>query len=197
MAGRPKAPRGPVDWAEIRRRVEAAGRAVAGVTAASPERARQVLEERARALARPAAPPPAADRLELLTFALANEVYAVESRYVVAVSRLTDLSPLPGAEPPVFGVTAWRGGLLTIVDLRRVLGLSVDGLNDLGRVIVLGEERPAFGILADAVWELVTRPAAEVRNPPDGIAAKREYLRGLTADAVLVLDATKLLQLHG
>ena len=197
MAGRPRIPRGPVDWAEMRRRVEAAGRAVAGVTAASPERARQVLEERARALARPAAPPPAADRLELLTFALANEVYAVESRYVVAVSRLTDLSPLPGAEPPVFGVTAWRGGLLTIVDLRRVLGLSVDGLNDLGRVIVLGEERPAFGILADAVWELVRRPAAEVRNPPDGIAAKREYLRGLTADAVLVLDATKLLQLHG
>jgi len=124
-------------------------------------------------------------------------VYAVESRYVAAVFHLVDLSLLPGAEPPVFGVTAWRGGLLTILDLRRVLGLSVTALNDLSRVIVLGEERPAFGILADAARELVTLPAAEVRDPPNGIAAKREYLRGLTADAVLVLDATKLLQLHG
>lgn len=197
MAGRPKAPHGAVDWTEVRRRVEAAGRALAGGTGASPERARQVLEERARALARPAAPPPAGDTLELMTFAFDNEVYALESRYVTAVFRLTDLSPLPGARPPVFGVTSWRGELLTILDLRAALGLSVAALNDLSRVIVLGKDRPAFGILADAARDLVTLPAREVLDPPDGIAAQREYLRGVTADAVLVLDAVKLLQVHG
>lgn len=196
MAGRPKASHGPVDWAEIRRRVEAAGRAVSGVMAPSPERAREVLEERARTLAQPAAAPPAADRLELLTFALANEVYAVESRYVIAVFRLTDLSPLPGAEPPVFGVTGWRGELLTILDLRRLLGLSVAALNDLSRVIVIGEARPAFGILADGARELVALPASDVREPPEGVAAKREYLRGVTPGAVLVLDAGALLRVH-
>jgi purine-binding chemotaxis protein CheW len=158
---------------------------------------RAVLEERARLLARPAAPPLAGDTLEVVTFALANETYAVESRYVLAVFRLTDLSPLPGAEPPVFGVTVWRGELLTILDLRAALGLSVTALNDLSRVIVLGEERPAFGILADAARELVTLPASDVREPPEGVAAKREYLRGVTPDAMLVLEATKLLQLHG
>lgn len=197
MAARAKARRGPVDWAEIRRRVEAAGRAVVGEQDASPERMRAVLEERARLLARPAAPPLAGDTLEVVTFALANETYAVESRYVLAVFRLTDLSPLPGAEPPVFGVTVWRGELLTILDLRAALGLSVTALNDLSRVIVLGEERPAFGILADAARELVTLPASDVREPPEGVAAKREYLRGVTPDAMLVLEATKLLQLHG
>jgi chemotaxis signal transduction protein len=64
-------------------------------------------------------------------------------------------------------------------------------------VIVLGEDRPAFGILADAARELVTLPASDVRDPQEGVAAKREYLRGITGDAVLVLEATKLLQLHG
>lgn len=157
----------------------------------------EVLAERARSLARPALTPPAGDVLELITFALANEVYALESRYVVAVFQLTDLSPLPGAEPPMFGATAWRGELLTILDLRRVLSLSTAALNDLCRVIVLGEERPVFGILADAVRELVTLPAAGVRQPTEGIATGGEYLRGITADAVLVLDAAKLLHLHG
>lgn len=196
MAARPKAPRhAAVDWAELRERVEAAGRAVAGETAASPEQVRQVLEERARALARPALPPTAGDTLELITFALANEAYAVESRFVQAVLRLAELAPLPGAEPPVFGLTAWRGELLTILDLRRVLGLSVGALNDLSRLIVLGEERPTFGILADAVRELVTLPASEVREPPEGVAAKREYLRGVTVGAVLVLDGEQLLRL--
>lgn len=196
MAARRKAPRGPVDWGEIRQRVEAAGRAVVGETAASPERARQVLEERARALARPVAQPSSGDTLELLTFALANEVYAVESRFVAAVFQLIDLSPLPGAKPPVCGVTAWRGDLLMILDLRASLGLSVAALNDLSRVIVLGEERPAFGILADAVRELVNLPASAVREPPQGVAAQREYLRGVTGDAVLVLDAEQLLRMH-
>ena len=195
MAGRGKASRGPVDWDEIRRRMETAGRALAGATDTSAEGVRELLEERARALARPAAPPPAGDTLELLTFALANEVYAVESRYVAAVFRLTGLSPLPGAEPPVFGVTAWRGELLTILDLRATLGLSVAALNDLSRVIVIGEDRPACGILADAVHELIRLPAAEVRQPPERAAAQREYLRGVTADAVLVLDAEHLLRL--
>ena len=196
MAAPRKTPRGPVDWAEIRRRVEAAGRELAGATAVFPDAAREILEIRARALAQPAAAP-AGDTLELVTFALANEVYAIESRYVIAVFKLIDLSPLPGAEPPVCGVTAWRGELLTILDLRAALRLSVTALNDLSRVVVLGEDRPAFGILADAVMGLVTLPASEVRELPEGDAAKREYLRGVTSGAMLVLEAMKLLESRG
>lgn len=196
MPARRKEALDPLDWAEIRGRVETAGHAVAGETAASPERVHQVLEARARALARPAAPTPPGDTLELITFALANEVYALESRYVWALFRLGDLSPLPGAEPPVFGVTAWRGGLLTILDLRPMLNLSAAALNDLSRVIVLGTDRPAFGVLADAARELVRLPASAVRVPPEGLGARREYLRGITGDALLVLEAQRLLHLH-
>jgi purine-binding chemotaxis protein CheW len=158
----------------------------------SLERTSEVLEERARALARVAVPPPG-EVLEVITFILANETYAVESSLVVAVFRLTDLSLLPGAESPVWGVTAWRGELLTILDLRPLLGLSSTALNDLSRVIVLGEEAPAFGVLADAVRDIVVLPVSEVREPPEGTAAGREYLRGITDQAVLLLDARKLL----
>ncbi len=157
--------------------------------------ARAVLEERARRLARPPAPPAPADTLEVITFTLANETYAVESRYILEVSRLADLSLLPGAEPPVFGVTAWRGELLTVLDLRPVLGLSAAALNDLSRVIVLGVTRAAFGVLVDTVLELVTLPASEVRAPPEGVAAQRDYLRGVTPEAVLVLDGQRVLRL--
>jgi purine-binding chemotaxis protein CheW len=172
------------------------GQALSGGTEVAPERVRLVLEARARALARPVGSPPAADRLEVLAFVLAKERYAIESRYVVEVFRLKEFSPLPGAQRPVFGVTAWRGELLTILDLRAALGLSVAALDDLSRVIVVGEARPAFGFLADAVQELVTLAAADVREPPEGVAAHREYLRGVTVDAVLVLDAVKLLRIH-
>lgn len=197
MAVRPKPERSPMDRSEIRQRAEAASRATAEETAASPEHAREVLEERARALARPAARAQAGDAVEVITFTLADETYAIESRYVLAVFRLAELSRLPGAAPPVFGVTAWRGELLTILDLRPLLGLSVVALNDLSRVIVLGEDRPAFGILADAVQDLVTLPAAELRALPEGVAAQREFLRAVTANATLVLDGERLLRGYG
>lgn len=196
MAVLGNASRSPVDWGEVRQRMEAAGRSLAGATDRSPESVRDLLEERARALAQPAAQLHSGETFEVITFALANEVYAVESRYVTAVFQLLDLSPLPGAEPPVFGVTAWRGELLTILDLRQVLGISVAALNDLSRVIVLGEDRAAFGLLADAVHELVMLSAAQLRELPQGSTAKREYLRGMTANAVIVLDAKKLLRMH-
>ena len=134
--------------------------------------------------------------MELVTFALAGETYAIESRYVLQVFRLTNLSRLPGAEAPVFGVTAWRGELLTILDLRPVLGLSAAALNDLGRVIVLGNDAPAFGVLADEVRDLLGIPASAVRPPPEGVAPRREYLRGITGEAVIVLAAEQLLALH-
>lgn len=182
--------RGPVDWAEVRARIEAA----AAATVPSPERVRRLLEERARVLARPAIVAPAGDTLRVITFALSDEVYAIESRFVISVFRLREFSPLPGAKPPVFGITAWRGDLLTILDLRAVLGLSVSSLNDLSRVIVIGEDRPAFGILADSVREFVELPASAVRDLPDA-AAGRAYLRGVTSDAVLVLDGEKIRRL--
>lgn len=158
------------------------------------DRTSAVLEERARALARVAAPP-AGEALEVVTFILANETYAVESSLVVAVFRLTDLALLPGAEPPVCGVTAWRGELLTILDLRPLLGLSSTALNDLSRVIVLGEEGPTFGVLADAVREIVVVPVSDVREPPERTAAGREYLRGITGQAVLILDGRALVRI--
>ena len=195
MAVRRNVARRPVDWAEVRSRMEVVGRTLSGATSAAPEQVRAVLEERARALARPSRTPAPIDDLEAITFALANERYAIESRVVFEVFRLEDLSPLPGAKPPVFGVTAWRGELLTILDLRTVLGLRVTALNDLSRVLVLGADRPAFGILADAVHDVVTLPASEVRQLPEGVGPKREYLRGVTANAVLVLHAEQVLRL--
>jgi purine-binding chemotaxis protein CheW len=195
MAQAGKGPRGTTDWAEVHRRVEAAGRALSGTIADQPEHTTAMLEERARTLARPVASPLPADRLEAITFALANEIYAIESRYVIEVFRLRELVPLPGAKPPVFGLTARRGDLLTILDLRPVLGLPIAALNDLSRVLVLGLDRAAFGILADAVHELVTIAASEVREAPEGARVKRDYVRGMTSEAVQVLDGERLVRL--
>jgi purine-binding chemotaxis protein CheW len=161
------------------------------------EQVRALLEERARVLARPVERRAVSGTFEAVSFVLADERYAVESRFVVEVFPLADLALLPGAKAPVLGVTAWRGGLLTVLDLRPLLGISTTALNDLGRVIVIGEARASFGILVDRVQEIVSLRLSEIHEPPDGVAVRREYLRGVTGGALLVLDAGALLRLCG
>ncbi|HEX6533702.1 MAG TPA: chemotaxis protein CheW [Gemmatimonadaceae bacterium] len=157
------------------------------------ERDRALLEERARLLARAsAAPAPEGAWVRALVFLLGQETYAVETRWVFAVFRLAGITPLPGAEPPVYGLTTWRGEVLTVLDLRRTLGASWTALDDLSRVIVLGDQRPAFGILADEAREIRALPMADILPLPE--ARARPHLAGITRDAVLVLDVPPLLR---
>jgi len=129
--------------------------------------------------------------MEAVTFTLAGETYALESRHTYKVFRLAEFSRLPSRNPLAFGVTVWRGNLLTILDIRSALGLSVQSLSDLARVIVVGEHGPEFGILADRAHEVVTLDDSALEPARD-----RAYIAGLTRDAVLVLDAAKILHLH-
>lgn len=186
-----------VDWADLRRRVEEAGRALAAGPALSPGKARQLLDQRAAALARPPAEPQRKGGLEALTFSLGEEVYALESRYVLEVFRPADMARLPGAEAPVFGVTAWRGELLLVLDLRPVLGVRAEPMAGPKLVVALGDERPAFGLVADGARGIVRLEVGDIRPLPSGSGVAREYLRGMTGGAALVLDAHALLRQYG
>lgn len=188
---------GEKDWAEVHRRLDSAREALRRQREHDPERERRTLEARARSLAQPLEPPIAGGVLDVVSFKLGSESYALESRYLRAVFRLSELSPIPGAQAPVFGVTPWRGELLTVLDLRQLLGVPATGLSDLSRVLVVGEARAAFGILVDAVDDLVTLPLSTIRPPAEGVAVQREFLRGITGEALIVLDAAELLRLHG
>ncbi|HEY2804470.1 MAG TPA: chemotaxis protein CheW [Gemmatimonadales bacterium] len=161
---------------------------------AAPDAARQraLLDERARLLARPAAVEHRGAKLSLVTFEIGAEHYGIESHRVWGVFRLNDLAPLPGAEPSVAGLTSWRGDLLAVLDLRVLLGLPAAGLDDRAWVVCIGDTRPVLGLLAGAMQDLVTVPADEIRGPRT--RDPRPLVRGVTRDAVLVVDVEILLK---
>jgi purine-binding chemotaxis protein CheW len=157
--------------------------------------AREILEERARHLARPLASSSAtSSAVEVLSFGLGREHYAVESSLVFAVFQLVEFVPLPGAQRPVFGLTRWRGDVLTLIDLRGLVGGATHALDDLARVIVLGHGTPEFGLLADFVEEMVlVDPTQLFPSPSERSGEGAGIIRGVTADGLQVLDATALI----
>jgi len=154
---------------------------------------REVLEQRARLLARvPEEPPRAGEVLELVGFVLAGERYAIESRFVREVARLSRFTPVPGTPAFVLGVTNLRGEILALFDLRRLLGVVTEGVTDLSRIVVLGEHRREFGLLADAASEILWVPGASLAQP--ATTWGRTYVRGVSPDGVIVLSGEALLR---
>src|SRR5205823_2178792 len=137
----------------------------------------------------------AGEVLEVARFLLADEFYAIETRHVTKVVRLIDITPVPGAPDFLVGVINLRGEILAVVDLRKFFDITVQASTDLSRVIVLGDDRDEFGVLADAVHEVVTLRTNEVLEPPGSVMGiERQYLRGVTKDALIVLDGAALLR---
>lgn len=154
---------------------------------------REILETRARALARRLDDAAPQAGVEMLAFSLARERFAVPSRYVFAVFPLAELVPLPGATPPVVGLTRWRGDVLTILDLRRLIANVAGALDDLSRVIVIGDAYPQFGILADAVHDMMMIDLATLHRIPDERRGETRMLLGVTHDALHVIDVPTLM----
>lgn len=151
-----------------------------------------ILQARALALARPVEAAPEQAGLELLEFRVAREHYAIETRHVVEVVPLADLAAVPCTPDFVRGVVNVRGRITAVLDLQLFLQLATRGLHDLHHIILVRGGELAFGLLADAV--LGTRTLAEAALQPAPLPGVRsEYLRGMTAERLLVLDFERVL----
>jgi purine-binding chemotaxis protein CheW len=184
-----------VDWREVRQRMEAARAAVERVWAPSPEETQRILKARAQALAREPVPAEAAgERIEVVEFMLARERYAIETHYVREVYPLENLTPLPCTPAFVLGIVNLRGEILSVIDIKKFFDLPEKGLTDLNKVIVLQSGNMLFGILADAIAGVRRIPVADIQpSLPTLTGIREEYLRGVTPERTVVLDAEKLL----
>lgn len=184
-----------VDWAALRRRLDETRAALERTDQANAEATRSILERRAALLAEPIVTDAKGDTYHVITFRLGSETCAIDARLVLNVFRLGGLALVPGAPAPVHGVTMWRGEVLTLLDLRASLGMSTSALNDLGRVVVLGRSRAAFGFLADSVSGVRAISRDEVHASPGRTGGQHALVSGITSDAILVLDGEELLSL--
>ena len=184
-----------IDWRGIHGRLEAARVATERGWLPGPEKTKEILKVRARALAREPQPEQeAADAIEVIEFVLAQERYAVESAYVREIYPLHELTPLPCTPPFVLGIVNVRGQILSVIDIKKFFDLPEKGLTDLNKVIVLRSESMEFGILADLIVGTRVVPVRELQaSLPTLTGIREEYLRAVTADRAVVLDAGKLL----
>ena len=153
-----------------------------------------ILKERARLLAQRPEDETVGAAIEVVTLLLAYETYAIETAYVREVYPLKDLTPLPCTPPFVAGIVNVRGQVMSVIDLKKLFELPAKGITDLNKVVIISDGEMEFGILADAILDVRNIPLQEIQSGLPTLTGVREsYLKGITADRLVVLDAEKLL----
>lgn len=194
-AGARKPQRAAIDWAEVRARLDAAQAAGEQAWMPGVDETGRILRARALALAAEPERMQALDQsIEVVEFLLARESYAIESSHVHEVYPLENPTPLPCTPAFVLGIVNLRGEIVSVIDVRKFFDLPQTGLPDLNKVIVLESGNMVFGILADVILGVRRIPLAEIQPSLPTLSGIREkYLKGITPERTVVLDAGKLL----
>jgi len=184
-----------IDWTDIHRRLERAQAAVERKLEPTLAEKQEILRARAKMLARePKGKEGAEQQIEVVEFLLAYEKYGIESSYVREIYPLKELTPLPCTPPFVLGLINVRGQILSVIDIKKFFDLPDKGLTDLNKVIIVHSDKMELGLLADAILGINLVPLPEIQpSLPTLTGIRAEYLRGVTKERLVILDAKSLL----
>jgi purine-binding chemotaxis protein CheW len=139
--------------------------------------------------------------LELLTFVIAGEHYAVDIERIVEIVTPRAVTRIPNADSSVVGIISLRGTIVTLVDVRRKLRHRESGPATADtRIVVIDFHREIVGFLVDRVLRVVKTAAEDIeRHPVVHTTELDESVRGVFRAAgalTILLDLDKLLD-HG
>lgn len=135
-----------------------------------------------------------ADGVEVLTFDLDGETFALEAGLVREVLDVVPETMVPGAPEFVGSVINFRGRIIPLADLRLAFGLERAEHTHASRIIVieydLAEGPTLIGLRADRVHEVTTIADASTEEAPKvGLRWRPDFIRCLAkkGDDLIVL----------
>jgi len=150
----------------------------------------------------PAVPAPAADAMRsarFVQFTIEATCYAVSEAFVTELDRVPAITLVPQTPAWLRGVTSLRGDVLSVVDLRVLLGLDPTSTHT-GRMLVvrLLDEDFSVGLLVDGVDRIITIEAAAVHPPAAPLEGPlAPFLTGMCVageQLVTIFDLERLLR---
>lgn len=128
-------------------------------------------------------------KLQLVTFRLGDDLFAVDIFTVDRVLRHVRPRPVPDVPPWMEGVIDYEGRVVPVIDLRARFNVEGQRPDD-ARILVFAVDGQWIAMTVDAVQEVTAVEAAQLEAPPAifrGLA--KEYLSGMMRrdGAVLVV----------
>jgi len=130
-----------------------------------------------------------------LFFAIGEELYGIEIRYIVELIGMQPVTPLPEMPPYVKGIMNLRGKTVLILDARLRFRKPEKAYDDKTCIVVLDVNGIAAGLIVDRVTEVMDIADEDIAPPPK-ISGAPKYVKGIcrTGGSIkLLLDCQSLL----
>lgn len=126
--------------------------------------------------------------IQLVTFTLDDQEYALPIANVVQVVRMVATTPMPEAPKIVRGVINVRGKVIPVIDVRKLFNLPAKTYDLNTQLLIAQANGCMMALIVDVVSEVLTMPANSV-EPPSEIAPQMERLSavGKLGDRLLLM----------
>ncbi len=123
-------------------------------------------------------------RLQVLSFELDNDHFAIEIGIIQEVIEYRKVTRVPRCPDFMQGVINLRGQVIPVVDLRVYFGMHAKAPNLDTCIIIIdiqvGDEACAIGIIADSVQEVVEFDVSDIRPAPKiGLSVDNRFIYGM------------------
>ncbi len=158
---------------------------------------RRVFQERAASLVSGQSRALAAERMSIGVFSLGRELFGAPLHLVQEFTDLKNPTIVPCTPDHIAGLMNLRGEILTVVDLRRFLGLPASARTRGDKVIVVRERELYAGVLADELHDIIEVRLADLLDPPPAPPGAGGFVQGACAFGdrlISILRLSELLQ---
>jgi len=134
--------------------------------------------------------------LQLVTFGLGVEEFAVDILAVQEINRMMTLTRVPASPAEVEGVINLRGKIIPVIDLRKRFGLAANEHSEQSRIVVVEVHSRVIGFIVDRVSEVLRINSKIVEPaPPMACSVDSDFIAGvgkLEDRLLILLDLQKL-----
>ncbi|MBI5213042.1 MAG: chemotaxis protein CheW [Nitrospirae bacterium] len=135
--------------------------------------------------------------LQLVTFTLGSEEYAVDILKVQEINRMKEITRVPNSPAYVEGVINLRGKVIPVVNIRKKFGLPEKENDEQSRIMIIDIQGITMGLVVDSVSEVLRVPSNIVEpTPPMASNISTEFIRGIAKledRLIILLDMDRLL----
>lgn len=138
---------------------------------------------------------------QIVVFRLSREWYGVEITTVTEVTRVGKITYLPSSPEYIAGIVNLRGKILSVTDLKTMIGLPHEEPTDRQRIIAVEFGMLETGLLVDEVVESIEVPLSRIEPPLVTLRAEEaDYIQGqckMDDKLIALLSVEKILERKG
>jgi purine-binding chemotaxis protein CheW len=124
--------------------------------------------------------------MKIVTFRVDKEVYGIAVEIVKSIERVSQITPIPLSNESIEGVINLRGVIVTVLDLRKMLGMSLKDFTSETRFLVINNN----AYIVDEAMDVLDITESQIEGYRSSDSSPIEGVLNLNNSLVIILKVS-------